>query len=202
MRIDKNSSKEGTNTKLPDGFKLLHKLDRRINKTNAEYTELTLISWSPNGKTLASASMDGTITFWDIESEICRENIKEYAHSIAWSPDGQMLATVSGFKTVKLWDINTGSSLQTLKGHSDAVYGIAWSPDGQMLASSSKDKTVRLWDVNSWKLHKIFKGHSGEVSNIAWSPDGQILASASSDLRFWNVKTGELHWIVQGIAHL
>ena len=144
------------------------------------------VTFSPDGKTLASASAD-TVVLWDVTSaKRLGEPLKGHQNkvqSVAFSPDGKTLASASDDKTVIVWDVASRKPLgEPLNGHRGAVSIAAFSPDGKTLASASSDKTVILWDVATRKaLGEPFKGHQGKVWDVAFSPDGKTLASASWD---------------------
>ena len=154
------------------------------------------VSFSPDGKYLASAMWDKTIRLWDIKTG---ESIKEFnkhtsvVESVVFSPDGKVLASASRDRTVRLWDVITGESLREFNGHKDGVKCVSFSPDGKVLASASEDRTVRLWDVKTGESMLEFKGHTDGIESVVFSPDGKVLASASRDktVRLWDVKTGE-----------
>ncbi|WP_448266878.1 nSTAND1 domain-containing NTPase [Nostoc sp. DSM 114159] len=149
------------------------------------------VAFSPDGKTIASASADNTVKVWDAVS--AKEITTFKGHSsevwgVAFSPDGKTIASASYDKTVKVWDAVSAKEITTFKGHSDAVYSVAFSPDGKTIASASYDKTVKVWDAVSAKEITTFKGHSDAVSSVAFSPDGKTIASASYDktVKVWD----------------
>ncbi|KAJ5538249.1 hypothetical protein N7494_007728 [Penicillium frequentans] len=159
-----------------------------------------LITWSPDGSQLASASVDKTIRIWDPASGQCASILEGHSDpvtSLIWSPDGSRLASASNDKTIRIWDPAKGQCALTFKGYSGSddsiAYSIAWSPDGSKLASASDDNTVRIWDPATGQCTSTLKGNSDRVISITWSPDGSQLASSSDDttLRIWDLVTGQ-----------
>ena len=162
---------------------------------------VTSVTFSADGKRLASASGDGTVKVWDATSGqemLTLNGHTAQVNSVAFSSDGKMLASASDDKTVKVWDATTGQETLTLKGHTDYFDCVAFSPDGNRLASVGRnqsvgrDHTVTIWDVVSGQETLTLKGHTNVVFSVVFSPDGKRLASASADatVKVWDTTSG------------
>ncbi|WP_392535777.1 hypothetical protein [Nostoc sp. C117] len=147
------------------------------------------VSFSPDGKTIATASSDNTARLWTLNGQLLQEfkGHQGEVYSVSFSPYGKTIATASGDKTARLWTLN-GQLLQEFKGHQGEVYSVSFSPDGKTIATASSDKTARLWTLNGQLLQE-FKGHQGGVRGVSFSPDGKTIATASFDktARLWTL---------------
>ncbi len=159
--------------------------------------EVAWVAFSPNGRTLASASRDGTIKIWEVQTgDLLRTLVghEGQVESVAFSPDGETLASCGQDLIIRFWNVKTGEPLQSLEGHELYVASVAFSPDGKVLASGSEDASVQLWNPQSGELLRVLRGHRGYVWWAVFSPDSKTLVSTSSDrnVRLWDVQTGEL----------
>jgi WD40 repeat protein len=153
------------------------------------------LAFSPDGKSLASGSWDGTAKLWDVASG---KELRTLAYhqmgvtSVAFSPDGRLLAVGSDDTTVSLWEVATGRMIRILDDHGSYVLAVAFSPDGRWLASSTSRTKIKLWDVATGQEVRTLTGHAMAVYCLAFTPDGRQLVSGSRDssIRFWEVPSG------------
>lgn len=161
------------------------------------------VVFSPDGKQLASGSVDTTVKFWNISDGALLKTLSGHTAgvaSVAFSADGKLLASGSEDKTIKLWSIPDGALLNTLAWHTNAVESVAFSPDGKLLASGSKDQTIRLWSVPEGNLLNTLHGHTAAVNAVVFTSDSKWMASASEDytVRLWNVADGKCRNTLEG----
>ncbi|MDB6118056.1 MAG: repeat-containing protein [Verrucomicrobiaceae bacterium] len=153
--------------------------------------------FDPWGQTLASASGDQTIKFWDAASgELLRtqEGHHDKVRSVTFDSTGRLLAGGNEDGTISIWEAASGHCLHRLAGHQGRVLSLVFDSSGQTLASGSEDKMVRLWDVASGRLLRTLRGHQGEVKSVAFDPLGRTWASGSWDgtVKLWEVASGKL----------
>ncbi|NER33879.1 MAG: hypothetical protein F6J93_07500 [Oscillatoria sp. SIO1A7] len=142
---------------------------------------LTAISFSPDGKLIATASTDKTAKLWSRDGTAIATlgGHKELVSAISFSPDGELIATASADMTVKLWRLD-GTLLKTIKAHDHWVMDVSFSPDGQTFATVSRDETLKLWKRDGTLIKKIKDPYNSIVA-VSFSPDGKLIATAGND---------------------
>lgn len=157
------------------------------------------VTFSPDGKRLASFTSDGAVSVWDLlNGERVVVLDERYATvEMVFSPDGSYLATAGGPPkgqddgTVKVWDLSAdGEEAFVLKGRGSSVHAIVFSPDGLRVAVSDHrggDGTFMLWDMVTGQ-----NGASNIGMTSAFSPDGTRLAVSRRDaIEVWDAAGGK-----------
>jgi WD40 repeat protein/tetratricopeptide (TPR) repeat protein len=172
---------------------------RDRNRLEGHIDTITDISFSPDGKFIASGSKDKTVKLWNRDGSEKKPALRiKYGNeftSVAFSPDSQIIAAGNKDSKIYLWRLN-GTFIKTLKGHSDWVTNIRFSPDGKTIVSASRDNSVRLWKIDGTQKEKL-KEHTSTVNIVRFSPDGQRIASASEDgtIKLWSLEGKQLQSI-------
>ena len=170
------------------------KLEKSL--TTAHKDIIYALTFSPDGKSLASAGYDRVIKLWDPQTLADPKLLADHSdtvYGLSFHPDGKLLASAGADRAVKVWDTTTHKRLYTLGDSIDWVYTVAWSPDGKHLAAAGIDKSIRVWDANAegGKLvHSVF-GHTQPITRIVYAKDAKTLYSISEgkNLKSWDTST-------------
>jgi WD40 repeat protein len=159
-------------------------------------SELTSVTFSPDGERIVSASEDKTTRIWDAETgKPISEPLVGHAgglKSAAFSPDGKRIVTASADRTARVWDAETGKQIGEPLRHTGFVMTAKFSPDGKRIVTAASDGTARLWDAETLEtIGQPLRG-GGTIWDAAFSPDGRRVAAGLSDgtIQFWDIETG------------
>jgi WD40 repeat protein len=130
--------------------------------------------WSPDGKTIASGSFDGSVKIWEAATgqvirDLYPEGLEIGLTIVTWSPDGERIATLGRDGTGKIWDAMTGEELVRFTGHTSDVWMMPWSRTGERIFTSSADGTVRAWDTATGV--ELLRHNVGGFVDMDLSPD-------------------------------
>lgn len=149
------------------------------------------VAISSDGKYIAAASMDGTVSVWSVRMRRLRFLFSVPGIYVHFSPDGKNIFIVQADGKLQAWEIFSEKEIQ-LSGQIEAISSLDISPDGRRLVTVTNGNLPRVWDMKSGRELMSFRGHSDYVSFAYFSPNGSRILTASDDgtARIWSASTG------------
>lgn len=160
---------------------------------------VTSVAVSPDGRMLASASLDRSVRLWNARTgEPIRTltSHQDEVYSVAFSPDSKVLASSDYSGTILIWSITSVKPIRKLqiKGWSTSL---AFSSDGNLLAVANQQPGTVIFNARTGAVIRTLET-GGYTNSAAFSPDGRFLATASSVISIWNVETGKREKALRG----
>lgn len=154
---------------------------RERNRLEGHNDAVRSVTFSPNGKIIATASEDNTVRLWNINGKEIRRFIdnNQMFRNVKFSPDNKIIAAISANNTIKIWQIN-GEKLITLKGQDNQdnfMNSLCFIPDSKILAAPSQDNTIQLWSIDGQEI-KTLKGHKFPIWSISCSLNSKNIITA------------------------
>jgi WD40 repeat protein len=167
--------------------------------------DVNSVSFSNDGRFLASGSNDNTIKLWKINAGK-KLKVEEWktllgheddVKMVAFISDANILVSTDSDDTILRWEITSGKK-SLVRPQNEVISSVAFSPNGHII-TGSYDYTITLWEIMTAKVLRIIKKANQTVA-MTFSADGNILASGnkSSTITLWKVNTGEKLQVLKG----
>ena len=165
-----------------------------VNELEGHTDTILSITYSPDGRYIASGSRDGTVRLW---CALTGKEIKKFfGHKYgtvvsAFSINGKFLFanpfSSNDGETSKIWDIETGKEV--------VVDGLGcflrYNESKSLCCFRGENSTVRIYDTLTGKIVSILRGHADFVDSVSYSPDDKYVATSDGEaIRIWEIKTG------------
>ncbi len=144
--------------------------------------EVHSIAFSPDGSEFISGSKDESIIIWDFNAFQPIKTIqRHYAtiYELEYSVNGEYFFS-GGDKTINVWDKN-GNYINSLSGHTTAVWSVGVSNDAKFLVSGSFDNNFRFWNVEKAETIHVFDNNKKSVLAVAYSKANNLIACGNQD---------------------
>ncbi|RKF56012.1 putative WD repeat-containing protein C26H5.03 [Golovinomyces cichoracearum] len=139
--------------------------------TMTKHTQaVNAVRWAPKSDLLASASDDGNVITWVLDTRTPKTGFgeeknddKEYwrtktmvrtmggseVYDLAWSPDGTYFITGSMDNVARIYNAQTGHMVRQIAEHQHYVQGVAWDPLNEYIATQSSDRSVHIYSLRT-----------------------------------------------------
>lgn len=155
------------------------------------------VAYGPDERTFASASNDGTVTVWEVETGTTLQTFTGHeaggVYTVVFHPDGKRVLSGGRDSYVRVWDIETGEETANFDLHLDTVLRLAISHDGQTVTSTGLDGQVYIWDIETGEVQSTFSYDVG-VYGLVYNDAGSMLAVGLWDgmVDVWDVETEQV----------
>lgn len=147
---------------------------------------MTDAQFSPDGKWIATCSVDSTWRLWEVTTPETRAKLLRHTSpltSMALSRDGRQIVVGSFAGEALLLDAADGKIQMKLTGHSGAVSAVAFSNDGRRVVTAGFDRQALIWDTATGEKLAELRGHEDNIHGVSFSPNGERVVTAAGSMR-------------------
>jgi WD40 repeat protein/cellulose biosynthesis protein BcsQ len=157
-------------------------------KLKGHQEEVLCITFSPDGKQLATASGDGTIRIWSLDGAELHafRGHRKKAQTVQFHPNGILIASGGDDNTIRIWQLPDQQQISSDR-HNGTVNTVCFSPDGQEIATAGDDRIIKLWNLNG-TIRKSYPAYPTEsIRSLCYQPASgvsqkdRLMATASDD---------------------
>jgi|ERR1711974_42598 len=160
-------------------------------------------NFSPDGKSLVSASFDKRIFLWNVygecENYAVLEGHKNAVLEAQYATGGSQLVSCSADKSAMIWDIERLRRLRRLGEHDNYVNSCSASRESQLIVTGSDDATSKVWDQrvagsiatlpNQWQVTSVcFNKNSDQI----------FTGGLDNDIKVWDFKMKKIIYSLRG----
>ncbi|XP_060909548.1 cell division cycle protein 20 homolog [Labrus mixtus] len=173
--------------------------EHHIGTLTGHSQEVCGLTWSPDGRYLASGGNDNQVCVWPRVQEggnpsqpvRCWSEHQGAVKALAWcSWQPNILASGGGTsdRHIKIWNVNSGSCISSLDTQSQ-ISSLVFAPNYKELVSAHgyAHNNVVIWKYPSLTKVAELNGHEDRVLSLTMSPDCSTIATVAGDetIRLW-----------------
>ncbi len=151
------------------------KFQPRVLKKHKEIIDK--VSYSPDGKYMASSSLDNALILWKADGNVVKEfdKLANPINAIAFSNDSKILVGLDVAGKGMSWKVPEGAKFTDYEAHDNTVFSAAFSPSANgnyMVASAGgTNNEILLWNpINGLTIRRI-KGKGSAIQDVAFGED-------------------------------
>jgi WD40 repeat protein len=152
---------------------------------------MTSVAFAPDGRSVASSSLDGNVYLWDASTG---ERVRvlgghtDEVYAVAFSFDGRWLASAGYDGQVLLWDASSGRRVRDWRVDPWPL-SVVFSPDGRHLLTGGVDGRLRMLPLNGGAVRTL-RAEQRSALALAYSPGGDRIAESWSAVIVRDAGTG------------